>query len=162
VVCIGSPHQGSPHAKAADLLYGIFRNLDAAAPQVLAELLHARSEGIQDLQHGTIVDEAWEDEKADPGFPQAERTIPRVDGVGYSFVAATVTHDPEHPLGHLLGDLIVRLPSAAGDPSESDHRLPFHGGTVLHGLHHFDLTNHPEVYEAVRDQIAAGTAATER
>lgn len=148
VVCIGSPHHGSPYARAVDGLAAALRTIDAAAPQVVAEVLESRSEGIADLRRGDI---------AKPGVP-TEQGVP---GVRYHFVAATVTQDPWHPMAHLLGDLLVRLPSASGQGSGKTPPITVHSGQVFPGLNHFELTNHPRVYQTVREQLGAPITGTQ-
>ena len=63
----------------------------------------------------------------------------------------------EGPLGSALGDLLVRLPSASGRGSGTGRSIPFEidNGRELVGLTHFDLLNHPDVYEEIRRWIAA-------
>ncbi len=158
VACIGSPHLGAPLEKAVNLLTGILRRVDAAGAQVPADLLHARSSGIKDLRHGYTVDEEWTGRDPDAVFANARRNFPLVDGVGYYFVAATISRDPAHPVGELLGDLLVRLPSASGRDPEPARRIPFQGGAVVPGMNHIHLANHPEVYAALRALLSAQSA----
>jgi hypothetical protein len=70
-------------------------------------------------------------------------------------LAATISRDPEHPLGQLLGDLMVRLPSAIGEHPEHARRIHFSGGAVFPGMNHIHIANHPDVYGALRDLLAA-------
>jgi len=154
IACIGSPHLGAPLEKAVNLLSYILRKIDAAGAQVPAELLRARSAGIKDLRHGYILDEEWAGKDPDEIFANARRNVPLLDGVGYYFVAATITRDPTHPFSRLLGDLLVRLPSASGAAPEPLRRIPFQSGAVFSGMDHIHLANHPDVYEALRDQLA--------
>jgi hypothetical protein len=65
-------------------------------------------------------------------------------------ISATITTGPHHPLGSIFGDLLVPPASANGRhprnrhiPFEVDHR--YHLGHS----HHFDLLNHPAVYDAM-------------
>jgi pimeloyl-ACP methyl ester carboxylesterase len=153
IACIGSPHLGAPLEKAVNLLSGILRKVDAAGARVPAELLNARSAGIKDLRYGYIFDEEWAGKDPDQVFANARRNVPLVDGVGYYFVAATITRDPAHPVGQLLGDLLVRLPSASGAAPEPPRRIAFRSGAVFSGMDHIHLANHPGVYEALRDQL---------
>ena len=155
VACIGAPHLGAPLEKAVNLLAGVLRNLDAAGAQVPAELLDSRSAGVKDLRYGYTVDEEWAGKDPDEVFADARRNVPLVDGVGYYFLAATIARDPEHPLGELLGDLMVRLPSASGEAAEPARRIHFSGGSVFPGMSHIHIANHPDVYEALRDLLAA-------
>jgi pimeloyl-ACP methyl ester carboxylesterase len=155
VACIGSPHLGAPLEKAVSVLTGVLRNIDAAGAQVPAELLDSRSAGIKDLRYGYTIDEEWAGKDPDEVFADARRNVPLVDGVGYYFLAATFARDPAHPLGQLLGDLIVRLPSASGEAPEHARRIHFSSGAVLPGMNHLHIANHPAVYEALRDLLAA-------
>ena len=154
VACIGSPHLGSPLEKGTNLLTWALRKLDAAGADVPAALLDARSAGIKDLRYGYTVDEEWIGRDPDKVFADARRNVPLVDGVGYYFFAATITRDLHHPIGQLLGDLLVRLPSASGQAPEPAKRIPFRSGAVFTGMHHVHLANHPDIYEALRDLLA--------
>ena len=155
VACIGSPHLGAPLEKAVSVLTGVLRNVEAAGAQVPAALLDSRSAGVKDLRYGYTVDEEWAGKDPDEVFADARRNVPLVDGVGYYFLAATIARDPAHPLGQLLGDLMVLLPSASGEAPEQARRIHFSGGAVLPGMNHVHIVNHPDVYEALRDLLAA-------
>jgi pimeloyl-ACP methyl ester carboxylesterase len=157
VFCIGSPHLGAPLEQAVHLGSHLLRALPTAGTQVPAEILDARSVGIKDLRFGYTLDEEWQN--ADPNAPFADNrsTAALVDGVGYYFLAACLTRDPSHPLGQLLGDLLVRLPSACGDCPEQARRIRFRSGKVFGGMHHFDLANHPDVYAVIRSCLEADT-----
>ena len=96
----------------------------------------------------------WIGRDPDEAFADARRNLPLVDGVGYYFFAATITRDLHHPIGQLLGDLLVRLPSASGQAPEPAKRIPFRSGAVFTGMHHVHLANHPDIYEALRDLLA--------
>jgi pimeloyl-ACP methyl ester carboxylesterase len=154
VACIGSPHLGAPLEKAVNVLTTVLRRVDAAGAQVPAELLDARSVGVKDLRYGYTVDEEWLGEHPDAVFADVRKNVPLIDGVGYYFVAATISRDPAHPLGQLFGDLLVRLPSAAGEAPEPAMRIPFSGGGTVHGMNHVDLANHPAVYDVLHDLLA--------
>jgi pimeloyl-ACP methyl ester carboxylesterase len=156
VVCIGSPHLGAPLEKAVNLLTGVLRNVEAAGAQVPAELLDSRSAGVKDLRYGYTVDDEWLGLDPDKVFANARRDLRLVDGVGYYFLAATISRDPNHPLGRLVGDLMVRLPSASGEATEPARRIHFASGAIFPGLHHAHIANHPEVYEALREMLSSG------
>ena len=155
VACIGSPHLGAPLEKAVSLLSGVLKKVEAAGTQVPAELLDSRSAGVKDLRYGYTVDEEWAGKNPDEVVADTRRNVPLVDGVGYYFLAATISRDPEHPLGQLLGDLMVRLPSASGEAPEPARRIHFSSGAVFPGMNHVHLANHPRVYEALRDLLLA-------
>lgn len=149
VVCIGSPHLGAPLEKVVNLVSGGLKKIDASGARVPAELLDSRSAGIKDLRYGYTVDEEWEGKDPDQMFADSRRNLPFVDGVGYYFVAATIGRDRDHPLGRVLGDLLVRVPSASGEAPRPAHQLDFDEGVVFAGMNHIQVVNHPDVYEAL-------------
>ena len=59
------------------------------------------------------------------------------------------------PVGRLIGDLLVRSPSASGRGNGKGRRIPFEvdNGHELTGLNHFQLLNHPAVYSQLRRWI---------
>ena len=151
VVSIGTPHRGAPLEKAANLTAGTLGRFETAATQVISDVLNARSSGIKDLRFGYITDEEWDQEDPDAALEDIREARRLLTHVYYYFVAATISRDHDHPLGEVVGDLLVRLPSAAGHDPEPARRIPFHSGHVLGGVSHLRLANHPEVYEALRE-----------
>jgi pimeloyl-ACP methyl ester carboxylesterase len=154
VACIGAPNLGAPLGKAVNLLTGVLRNVDAAGAQVPAELLNSRSAGVKDLRYGYTHEEEWLGKDPDALFTNARLDVPLVEGVSYYFFAATISKDPEHPVGKLLGDLLVRLPSASGEVGDMTRRIPFSSGKVFPGMNHIHLANHPDIYEVLRDFLS--------
>ncbi|MBT8468937.1 MAG: alpha/beta fold hydrolase [Deltaproteobacteria bacterium] len=154
VACIASPHLGAPLEKGVNLLAGVLRNVPTVGAQVSAELLNSRSAGVKDLRFGYTIDEEWAGNDPDEVLVDARRDVPLVEGVGYYFLAATISHDPQHPLGKLFGDLLVRLPSATGEPPEPTRRIHFTGGAVLPDMHHGHIASHPDAYDVLREMLA--------
>jgi triacylglycerol lipase len=147
--CIGSPHHGAPLERASNMLASVLGWFDTPGTQVPAKLLRARSAGIKDLRFGAIVEEDWRD--CDPDGLRDTRTHAcMVESVAHYFISGCVMPDPEHPVGQLLGDIMVSLPSAAGHHAEPLRCIPFQGGEVLGGVGHMALVNHPKVYDAIR------------
>lgn len=161
VFCLASPHLGSPLEKAVNLLSGLLRSIPSAGTEVPAAVLDTRSAGIKDLRFGYTVDEEWLDRDPDAVLEDNRVDLELLDGVGYYFIAATISDDPRHPLGRLLGDLLVRLPSAAGYAPEPTRRIAFSSGRVFGGMHHFHLANHPDVYDVIKRCLEAAPAMPE-
>jgi hypothetical protein len=159
VFCIASPHLGAPLEKGVNLLAGILRTFSTAGTQVPAEILNARSAGIKDLRFGYTLDEEWAGKDPDGVLDDNRQNIPLLSGVCYHFLAATYTNDPRHPMGQLLGDLLVRVPSATGHAAEPARCIPFRSGRVLAGMGHLHLTNHPDVYDVIQECVEAGKPA---
>ncbi len=118
---------GSPH-RGAPLAQGIHALAAVLGvfpeSRPFAELVDDRSVGIKDLRRGVLPD--------------------AVTGVRYRALAATVSARPDHVIGWTLGDLLVRRTSARGHGDD----------TVVGGLHHIHLVNHPRVYHHLRAWLA--------
>jgi triacylglycerol lipase len=153
VFSIGTPHMGAALEKASHVLASVLSYFDTAGTQVPAKIMNARSAGIKDLRFGYVLDEDWRDKKPDAFYEDNRQTAPFVEGVAYYFIASTLTQDPNHPVGQLLGDVLVRLPSAAGFAPDPARAIHFHGGRVIGGAHHLELMNHPEVYAELRRRL---------
>lgn len=150
IFCLGSPHLGAPLEQATHVLSSVLRSFDTPGTQVPAAVLEARSAGVKDMRHGYVLDEEWRE--ADPAafLEHNRREAPFIDGVAYYFVGATVTQDPNDPLGSLVGDLLLRPASAAGRTTDPARRIPFPLGRIFGGIHHMELANHPDVYAQLR------------
>ena len=134
VITLGTPHLGAPIARGIGHgSRGLGRLPETAA---FGRILDWRSQGVHDLVAGLAEDVA--------PLPHAR----------YHLVAATLTADQRHPVGHVVGDLLVRPPSAYG--RDRAGRTLFPDGDVLHlgRTDHFGLLNHPRIHQAMRDWLA--------
>lgn len=151
VFCLGTPHLGADLEKGVNALGWALGRL--AETRAFGNVLNARSAGIKDLRYGSCVEEDWCDCDPDELLRDRCGEVPFLPGVAYYFVAANLR---DGPLGSLLGDLLVRLPSASGRSGRgSGRRIEFEAdnGHELTGLTHLDLLNHPAVYEQLRSWI---------
>ena len=150
LVCLGTPHFGAPLEKAG---YGVDLLL-ASAPYAapLARLGRIRSAGITDLRHGL---------GPEVGLPPAPPQGPRCWAV-----AGTLGDDPASLKPRMLGDGLVRLPSALGQHRDPARRLPFppERQWVARGVGHLDLLSSKAVANKVEAWLlgasADGTHAT--
>ncbi len=132
VVAIGAPHRGAPLEKFVDVAARGLR----VAPQTrpLADFLETRSQGIKDLRAGTIGHL--------PGIASSDGAQP--SHVRHHFVAGVITSDPAHPVGAVVGDLMVRPASSTSAPTLEPTNV-----AVLGGVSHFDLLHEPAVIDHV-------------
>jgi len=129
VVTLGTPHLGAPIERGIHLGTSLLGRLPEAAP--FGRILEYRSVGILDLRAGLAAD------------------VQNLPHARYRLVAATLATSHRHPVSEVLGDLLVRYPSAVGHARRG--RPMFPGADVLHVRgDHFDLLNHHEVYAALR------------
>ena len=156
VFCLGSPHLGAPLEKLGNVAGWVLGAFDVTRP--LARIVNGRSVGIKDLRFGYLVEEDWRGADADALLANERHDIPFLDTAAHYFVAATVTTSPSHPIGHLLGDLLVRFPSASGGGPTHARRIPFRAehGRHLGGTTHLRLLNHPAVYDQIRFWLSQG------
>jgi hypothetical protein len=133
VVTLGTPHLGAPLATGVGHgSRGLGRLPETAA---FGRFLDRRSRGVRDLVAGLAED------------------VPPLPHARYRLVVATLSRSARHPVGHLLGDWLVRPASAVG--RDRDGRELFPGAHVLHvgGTGHFGLLNHRDVQVALRDWL---------
>ena len=151
-VSLGSPHMGAPLEQAVHVLSAGLARLPETRP--FSNFLRRRSGGIRDLRQGSLVDDDWRDCDPDALRAAACAEVPLLEGATHCFVSATITRSDRHPLGRLLGDTLVLVPSATG--RSRTRRIPFEDEYGMHvgGASHFALLNHPAVYERLRDWLA--------
>ena len=150
VFYLGTPHLGAGLEQWVSRLSGMFAKFDESRP--LASILDRRSAGVKDLSAGYLLDDDWRN-----GGPRSKREpndIPLIHWANHYAISATVTASRNHPLGRLVGDFLVQPDSARGQSRDGGH-IPFRVEHTRHfgGLHHFNLLNHPSVYEALREWL---------
>lgn len=148
IVCLGTPHHGSSVAKAGHALDVAMQKIPYTAPLAFGK---HRSAGIKDLRHGDLLDEDWQGHHADQPRGDTRRAVPLLPEVDYYFAAATLGADLGDPLGHLLGDLLVRMDSAVGSHKNTLKKLHIEPGNcrVFHEKNHFDLLNDTRVHQQI-------------
>ncbi len=154
VVCLGTPHHGSPVAKAGHALTVAMESIPYIEPLAIGR---RRSAGIKDLKHGNLLDEDWQGHHPDHSRPDSRTAVPLLPHVDYYFAAASLGRDKDDPLGHVLGDLLVRCDSAMGSHSNDVHHLEIKDENcrVFHEKSHLDLLTDEEVHHQIVDWFSA-------
>jgi pimeloyl-ACP methyl ester carboxylesterase len=150
VVCLGTPHGGAPLEQAVNATSVVLRALPTAATEATGAILEARSAGIRDLRFGYTHAAEWEGSPPDT-LRARRRPHAHAPGVGYTYLGATIAQDERHPVARFVGDGLVRPASALAAHSAFAAQpvsLP-----TLRGLHHFELTHHPDVYAILRARL---------
>jgi PGAP1-like protein len=147
VFYLGSPHLGAPLARVAGLAGLALSQVPETRP--FADLVTGSS-GIRDLRHGYVLDD-WAACDPDGCNHNHRSDVPLLPRASHYAISAAVSANPASPLGALVGDLLVQPGSAHGRSGSGQH-IPFPVGHArgLSGIHHFDLLNHPDVWEAMR------------
>jgi pimeloyl-ACP methyl ester carboxylesterase len=147
VFCLGTPHLGAPLERAANRAGHVLGRLAVTRP--FADVINARSAGIKDLRYGACIEEDWCDCDPDEYLDDRCNEVPFLPEATYYFIGATLSKRPDSR----VGDLLVQYVSASGTGPK--RRIPFDAdnGRHLGGINHFQLLNHPAVYQQMRDWL---------
>lgn len=143
VVSLGTPHLGAPLEKAVHVIDWVMRRVPESEP--IGRVLANRSAGVKDLRFGSLVEDDWRDQDVDEFLANRCAEVPFLPHTTYYWIASTLTRDPQHPMGRLVGDGMVRYPSASAVQGEGLH---------LGGVGHLQLLNDETVFEALRGWLA--------
>jgi pimeloyl-ACP methyl ester carboxylesterase len=155
IVGLGTPHFGSPIEKGAHLASQLFGR--AQVSRSLAEFVNGRSAGIKDMRHGTVHDVACRDQVVDPTGGNVVE-VPPIEGVQLHHAASVITDQGTHPVGFLIGDLVVRVNSATGIGSNG--HVEAANVRVFGGLTHLGMLLDPDVHSQIREWLAASRPAS--
>jgi len=149
VFTLGAPHRGAPLEQAAHRASAALARLPET--RGFAHALNLRSAGIKDLRHGYLIDEDWFGEEPDVYLRNTGREIPFLETANHYFVCATLSREPHARSARMIGDLLVLHASAWGHGRGERMRFPVDHYRHVGGATHFDLLNHPAIY----DQLSA-------
>jgi len=150
VVALGSPHLGSPVEKGANIAAWGLGLVPESRP--LGEFINNRSVGIKDLRFGAVSEADWFGFDPDELLNDFVVDLPPPQGVDQHFIAGVITAGPTHPIGALVGDLIVRVGSGIGRGRR--RRVDANDVHVVGGKRHPDLLHDAAVHEQVRAWLA--------
>lgn len=155
IVFLGTPHHGAALERGGNGVDAILAAIPYAAR--FARLGKIRSAGITDLRYGSLLDEDWEGRDRFDPEPDTRRAVPLPEGVECYAVAATTGKKPGDLNDRLLGDGLVSVSSALGRHEDAGRSLaiPESRQWVGYGMNHMDLLSRPEVYERIRQWLAA-------
>ena len=153
MVFLGTPHHGALLERGGnwvDTLLGI-----SSYSTPLARIGKIRSSGVTDLRYGNIVDEDWnrQDRFENSGDPRT--AVPLPEGILCYALAGTIGKEASKLGDELIGDGLVTVNSALGHHQKRQLRLLFPESQqwVERGVNHFDLLNHPQVYEMIKEWL---------
>ncbi|HWE10530.1 MAG TPA: hypothetical protein VG325_14355 [Solirubrobacteraceae bacterium] len=153
VVSLGAPHKGAPLELAANAACHAASRLPETRP--FATPIKIRAAGVKDLGYGYVVDEDWLGHDPDAFWTNTGTEVPFLESAHHYFVSATLTRDPDAPLGRLIGDLLVLRKSAWSHQGHGERmQFPVDRYSHVGGATHFDLLNHPVVYAQLRHWLA--------
>ena len=154
---LGAPHRGAPLEKIVNAASHTLSRLPET--RGLANALNARSAGIKDLRYGYLVDEDWVGHDPDAFLRDTGSQIPFLHSANHYFVCATVSDDAHHHIGRVMGDLLVLRASAWAHGGYGERtQFPVDNYRQLGAANHFDLLNHPAIYDQIRRWLSGRPA----
>ncbi len=157
LVCLGSPHHGSPLERGGNLVDVLLGISAYSAP--FARLGKIRSAGVTDLRYGNVVDADWTDRMRFARSADLRHGLPLPEGVACYAIAGTTSKAPSLSRrsggASLLGDGLVPVESALGIHTRPSLGLDFpedHRWVAM-GTAHLDLLSSTAVYEKLREWL---------
>lgn len=150
ILFLGTPHHGSPIENAGHLVDRAMQSVKYVEPLAFGR---KRSAGIKDLREGDFLGDEWDRRGCEKSVPDSHSYCPLLPLVDYYFVAASIGHHEEDPLGYIFGDLLVRVSSAlgAGLNSPGDPEVKKENCRIFQERNHFDLVHDDRIIKQVID-----------
>lgn len=158
MVFLGAPHHGAPLERIGNW---IGRALEKAPfTAVLTRPGRARSAGVTDLRHGSLVDEDWQGQDRFAHGGSEARFVPLPAGVACYAIAATTAANVADLRARMVGDGLVTVSSALGRHKKAARTLAFADdhSWVCTGANHFDLLGRDDVFARIAGWMDAGDA----
>jgi pimeloyl-ACP methyl ester carboxylesterase len=152
LVCLGSPHHGSPIERGGHWFHALLGVSAYSTP--IQRLARIRSAGVTDMRFGYVLDEHWQACDRFEFISDAREKLTLPEGVDCYAIAGTTA---KAMAAKLPGDGIVPLDSALGRHKRPGLTLAFpesHQWIAL-GTGHLDLLGKPEVYEKLREWLGS-------
>ena len=144
VITLGTPHTGAPLEKAVNVVDWVMRRVPEAEP--IGRILAERAVGVKDLRFGSLLPSDWQGHDPDELLRNTRGDVPLLPHVRYRWIAGSLTENPAHPLSRMIGDGMVRLPSASavGDT-----------GVQVSATGHMKLLASDEVYQRLLEWVGS-------
>ncbi|MEO8345882.1 MAG: alpha/beta fold hydrolase [Betaproteobacteria bacterium] len=137
-IYIGTPHDGADLERFAHLTTGVLQAIPTHVTRLIGDILNLRSRGVKDLASGRLSSP----DGSEPWLPSARHYL----------LMGILTKDPEHPVGQIFGDALVRVPRTANLPEGNESSPEI---IVFPGIHHLALAHDESIYRCIR-QLCAG------
>ncbi|MEM7159861.1 MAG: alpha/beta hydrolase [Myxococcota bacterium] len=150
VFLLGAPSHGAPLEQLVHVAAFTLEAVWNPWTKIIGKLLNLRSAGIKDLRHGFVLDEDWRNRDVDELALRKPRPASMPDHVRW-FIAAGTVGQPKGKWGWLIGDGLVRSPSAQGKGfgTLEPGLLPNAKHRVFDQTSHIALMNDPAVLEQI-------------
>ncbi|WP_166267276.1 esterase/lipase family protein [Marinobacter caseinilyticus] len=137
-VYLGSPHDGSWLAKAAQGAADLMHRMPRDYLRVVGDVIDGRSAGIRNLSRGEVVEAASD-------------CPPLLATARHFAISGLLSRRKSHPINTLFGDALVHESSAQGDQQPG---WQLTGTANFPGVDHIRLTHHPQVLQQLKEWLA--------
>jgi hypothetical protein len=144
VFYLGTPHDGADLARLAHTTETVLHAIPNPITRLIGDFFGLRSQGIKDLQHGTLVAPDVIDDGFDDSAHHHQRAVPWLPHAQHYLVAGTVRGDANHLAAVILGDGLVSAPANA------DSAIPQENIRLFPGVRHLQLAHDGAVYEQIK------------
>lgn len=149
-VYIGSPHDGAPLEKFGTMATSVLRRFPQEYLSHWADWIDIRSTGIQDLKHGLIADGYHgEHPYHHPEDGPTDSAYGFLPTIMHHFISGSVGKSHQSVVNYLVGDVMVRMPSAL--PEGAPEGSP---AAHFYGTPHLRLAYSDEVYLSLEEWLA--------
>jgi triacylglycerol esterase/lipase EstA (alpha/beta hydrolase family) len=151
VFFLGSPHEGAPLEKFGNVVTNVLEVIPNPFTKLTGKIINFRSSGIKDLRFGYISESDWKDKDENAFLKNNKNPVQLLEGVSYYVITGTLTENPKNIFSYLLGDSLVRKPSALGKSQNSKLKINFpeENHKEFPGISHIKLSHHSKVYEQI-------------
>ena len=157
IFLLGTPNDGSWLEQNSHLTARLLERINLFPTRFLSKALNQRSNGIKDMRHSVLVDEDWQDARADDRRPP-RTPVPPLPGVRYHILmGAWLRATRPAALREYFGDGLVGKGSARGEDTFGDEAALSAGAQVRTAVfsqqHHGGLLAHPEVFQYLKNWV---------
>jgi pimeloyl-ACP methyl ester carboxylesterase len=148
--CLGSPHLGAPLEKLGHTVTWVLRAIRNTHTTRIADVLDLRSAGIKDLRLADLAAPRGTGLDPDALLGDGDIRVEVPPHIVQCAIAGTMNADERHFLSWMLGDGLVRVPSAAGRSQRprSDAFRPDRI-EIFGGVTHQRLAHDARVYQRI-------------
>ncbi len=149
---IASPHAGTHLEKIGKLTTVILNQIPNPITKIIGYVGDLRSNGIKDLRHGYLTDEAWQERDAERLFYWPQNQTPLLKKTDHYFICGTLSKAADSKMGRLFGDGLVHPASGTGQTWFSSHGTPVSPDhcKIIPGISHHRLQKSRRVYAQIR------------
>jgi len=151
-IYIGSPHMGSPLEKLGNIISFALDIPNHPVTDLIEKIVNVRSSGIKDLRYGNIKHEEWKDHNPDEFLTSHREKISLLQGAKHYAIAGTIPNNPDGVASNIIGDALVRKPSALIDDMQKEYgnQLKSDNIQTFPGVNHINLGHNLDVYKQIK------------